>query len=43
MASLIDVPINRYSADSVALMHLGVKLVREELSKKPRPPDSPFR
>ncbi len=42
MASLIDVPINRYSADSVALMHLGVKLVREELSKKPRPPDSPF-
>ena len=42
MASLIDVPINRYSADSVALMHLGVKLVREELHKKPRPSDSPF-
>ena len=42
MASLIDVPINRYSADSVALMHLGVKLVREELSKKPRSSDSPF-
>ena len=33
MTSLIDVPINRYSADSVALMHLGVKLVRENCAK----------
>jgi NTE family protein len=42
MSSLIDVPINRYSADSIALMRLGVKLIREELRKRPRPPDSPF-
>lgn len=42
MSSLIDVPINRYSADSVALMRLGVKLTREELAKRPRPPDSRF-
>ena len=42
MSSLIDVPINRYSADSIAFMRLGVKMVREELRKKPRPPDSPF-
>jgi len=42
MSSLIDVPINRYSADSVTLMRIGVKLVREELAKRPRAPDSPF-
>jgi NTE family protein len=42
MSSLVDVPINRYSADSITLMRLGVKLVREELAKRPRPPDSPF-
>lgn len=42
MSSLVDVPINRYSADSVSLMRIGVKLVREELAKRPRPPDSPF-
>jgi NTE family protein len=42
MNSLIDVPINRYSADSVSLMRIGVRLVREELAKRPRPADSPF-
>jgi len=42
MNSLVDVPINRYSADSVALMRIGVKLIREELRKRPRPADSPF-
>src|SRR5262245_22394062 len=34
MSSLVDVPINRYSADSVTLMRIGVKLVREELAKR---------
>jgi hypothetical protein len=33
MSSLIDVPINRYSADSITLMQLGVTLLREELAK----------
>lgn len=33
MSSLIDVPINRYSSDSITLMRIGVKLVREELQK----------
>ena len=42
ISSLVDVPINRYSADSIMLMHVVVKLVREELRKRPRPPDSPF-
>jgi NTE family protein len=42
MSSLIDVPINRYSADSIALMRLGVKLVREKLRAQPRAADSPF-
>jgi NTE family protein len=42
MSSLVDVPINRYSSDSVTLMRLGVKLIREELQKQPRSPDSPF-
>ena len=42
MNSLIDVPINRYSADSIQLMRLGAKMVREELRKLPRPADSPF-
>jgi NTE family protein len=42
MGSLIDVPINRYSADTISLMRLAVKLIREELSKRPRPADSPF-
>ena len=35
MSSLIDVPINRYSADSISLMRIGVKMVREELRKQP--------
>ena len=42
MSSLIDVPINRYSADSISLMRIGVKMVREELRKQPRPADSSF-
>ena len=42
MSSLVDVPINRYSADTISLMRLGVKMVREELGKRPRPADSPF-
>src|SRR5262249_14268927 len=42
MNSLVDVPINRYSSDSVTLMRLAVKLLREELSKRPRPADSRF-
>jgi NTE family protein len=42
MSSLVDVPINRYSADTISLMRIGVKMVREELRKRPRPADSPF-
>ena len=42
ISSLVDVPINRYSADSILLMHVVVKRVREELRKRPRPADSPF-
>jgi NTE family protein len=42
MSSLIDVPINRYSADSISLMRIGVKMVREEFHKRPRPAASPF-
>ncbi|HSF66762.1 MAG TPA: patatin-like phospholipase family protein [Nitrospiraceae bacterium] len=42
MASLVDVPINRYSIDTISLMRIGVKVVREELRKRPRPADSPF-
>ena len=42
ISSLVDVPINRYSADSITLMRHGVKMVREELRKRPRPADSPF-
>ena len=42
MASLVDVPINRYSIDTISLMRIGVKVVREELRKRPRPAESPF-
>lgn len=42
MGSLVDVPINRYSSDTISLMRLAVRLVREELSRRPRPADSPF-
>jgi len=37
-----DVPINRYSIDTIPLMRIGVKLVREKLRQRPRPADSPF-
>lgn len=42
MRSLVDVPINRYSTDTVSLMRQAVKRAREELSKRPRPADSAF-
>jgi NTE family protein len=42
MSSLVDVPINRYSADTISLLRLGVKRVREDLRTKPRAADSPF-
>ena len=42
MRSLVDVPINRYSTDTISLTRQAVKRAREELSKRPRPADSPF-
>jgi NTE family protein len=31
-----------FKADSISLMRLGVRLVKEELRTRPRTPDSPF-
>ena len=42
MSALIDVPINRYSFDTIQLMKLGVAKWRQDLRTKPRDPDSPF-
>jgi NTE family protein len=42
MGALIDVPINRYSFDTIRLMQLGVVRWRQDLRTKPRDPDSPF-
>ena len=42
MSALIDVPINRYSFDTIELMKLGVAKWRQDLRTKPRDPDSPF-
>ena len=42
MSSLIDVPINRYSSDTIGLMRLLVTRLRPELRDKPRVADSPF-
>jgi NTE family protein len=42
MTSLIDVPINRYSADSIWLMRLGAKMIRDKLRNKGRAENSPF-
>jgi NTE family protein len=42
MGALIDVPINRYSFDTIRLMQIGVAKYRQDLRTKPRDPDSPF-
>ena len=42
LSSLIDVPINRYSSDTLALIQLGVERVRKQLRSRPRAPDSLF-
>ncbi len=42
MRSLVDVPINRYSTDTVSLMRQAVKRTRDELGQRTRPADSPF-
>jgi NTE family protein len=42
MRSLIDVPINRYSFDTVMLTRLALKEWQKELRDKPRDPESPF-
>ncbi|BCA53772.1 lipoprotein [Nitrospira sp. KM1] len=42
MRSMIDVPINRYSFDTVMLIRLALKQWQEDLRDKPRGVDSPF-
>jgi NTE family protein len=42
MRSMIDVPINRYSFDTVMLMRLALKEWQKELRDRPRNPASPF-
>lgn len=42
LASLIDIPINRYSFDTTSLIKMGVEKWRNELKVNPRPPESPF-
>ena len=42
LASLIDIPINRYSFDTTSLIKIGVEKWRNELKLKSRPSDSPF-
>ena len=42
MRSMIDVPINRYSFDTVMLIRLALKQWQQELNDKPREADSPF-
>jgi NTE family protein len=42
MASLIDIPINRYSFDTTTLIKMGVAKWQQELQIKPRPAGSPF-
>ena len=42
MNSLIDVPINRYSADTLSLIRLGVERSRQQLRNRTRAADSPF-
>lgn len=42
LSSLIDVPINRYSSDTIELMRFGVDRLRQQLHTQPRAADSPF-
>jgi NTE family protein len=42
MSALIDVPINRYSFDTVAFIRMGVEKWRQELRSSRRSADSPF-
>jgi NTE family protein len=42
LSALIDVPINRYSSDTIALLRFGVEKSREQLRTQPRAADSPF-
>jgi NTE family protein len=42
MSSLVDVPINRYSFDTLTLLGLGVEDWKRELRESRRAADSPF-
>jgi NTE family protein len=42
MSSMVDLPINRYSFDTIALLRMGVEKVRLQLRATARAADSPF-
>ena len=42
MSSLIDVPINRYSFETIGLMRVSVERWQQQLHSQPRAADSPF-
>ena len=42
MSSLIDVPINRYSFETIGLMRVNVGKWQQQLHSQPRAADSPF-
>jgi NTE family protein len=42
MNALIDVPINRYSFDTIQLLKIAVARWQQELRTRQRDPDSPF-
>jgi NTE family protein len=42
MRAMIDVPINRYSFDTMMLIRLSLNQWQKDLRTKPRDPDSPF-
>ena len=42
MSAMIDVPINRYSLDTIQLMHIGVEKARLQLRNRQRAADSAF-
>ncbi len=42
LSALIDVPINRYSSDTIALLRSAVETSRQHLRAQPRAADSPF-
>ena len=42
MGSMVDLPINRYSFDTITLLHQGVENARLRLRTTPRAADSPF-